>query len=338
MFAPEQFLAPNSFPRIRKRRTRRAPFLRALVQEHQLSSSDLILPMFVQEGDGLSTPITSMPEIYRYSIDRLLKHCEAVVAAGIPAVALFPYIEASKKTELAEEAFNPEGLIQRTVKAIKANYPQLGVITDIALDPYTIHGQDGLLGQDGQILNDATIKVLAQQALSHAEAGADIVAPSDMMDGRIGYIRDQLEANGHETVAILSYAAKYASAFYGPFRDAVGSAAQLGKADKKSYQMDPANGNEAILESMLDVAEGADFLMVKPGLPYLDIVWRVKQASQMPVFVYHVSGEYSMLKLAIKNGLMTPDALFETMISFKRAGADAILTYSALEIAQSLNQ
>jgi porphobilinogen synthase len=264
--------------------------------------------------------------------------CDAIQAAGIPAIALFPYVQAEGKTLQAEEAYNPQGLVQRAIGQIKAQFPNLGVITDIALDPYTSHGQDGILGEDGNILNDETIQILAKQALSHAEAGADIVAPSDMMDGRIGFIRDQLESNGYINVSILSYSAKYASSFYGPFRDAVGSSGQLGKADKSTYQMDPANGDEAIHESMLDVSEGADFLMVKPGMPYLDILWRVKQATKMPVFVYQVSGEYSMLKHAIAQGILPETALMEAMIAFKRAGADAILTYSALEIAQQLKK
>ena len=329
------FLA-NSFPRIRKRRTRRTPYLRALVQENQLTASDLILPVFVQEGSGLKTAIPTMPNTYRFSIDTLLQECELIVAAGIPAIALFPYIDVKLRTEMAEEAYNPDGLIQRTVSAVKAAFPQLGVITDVALDPYTSHGQDGILGKDGHLINDQTIEILARQALSHAEAGADIVAPSDMMDGRIGYIRDRLEKNGNDMVAILSYAAKYASHYYGPFRDAVGSASLLGKADKKTYQMDPANGDEAILECMMDVAEGADMLMIKPGLPYLDIVYRVRQACQLPVFVYQVSCEYAMMQNAISQGILPESALIETMLSFKRAGASAILTYSALNIAQQL--
>ncbi len=336
MVASDSPFLSSSFPRIRKRRTRRTPFIRALVQENILTPQDLILPVFVQEGSGLKTAIPTMPETYRFSIDTLLLECEKIVAAGIPAIALFPYIDVKLKTEFAEEAYNPDGLIQRTVAAVKQEFPQLGVITDVALDPFTIHGQDGIIDKNGHLINDQTIEVLAKQALSHAEAGADIVAPSDMMDGRIGFIRDRLEKNAHEMVSIISYAAKYASSYYGPFRDAVGSAAQLGKSDKKTYQMDPANGDEAILECMLDVAEGADMLMIKPGLPYLDIVCRVKQACQLPVLVYHVSGEYAMLYSAIKQGILPESALLETMIAFKRAGASAILTYSALKIAQQL--
>lgn len=326
----------DSFPRIRKRRTRRTPYLRALVQENSLTPSDLILPVFVHESDTPKTEIKTLPNTFRHSIEHLLQECEHIVAADIPAIALFPAIGPASKTDLAEEAYNPEGLVQRTVAAIKAQFPQLGVITDVALDPYTSHGQDGILGPDGDLHNDVTIEVLAKQALSHAQAGADIVAPSDMMDGRIGFIRDRLESNGHETTAIMSYSAKFASSFYGPFRDAVGSSASLGKADKKTYQINPANSDEAVLESMLDISEGADFLMVKPGMPYLDILWRVKQASQMPVMAYHVSGEHAMLKLAIAQGILPEAAYMEAMISFKRAGASAILTYGALEIAQQL--
>lgn len=329
-------LPASSFPKIRKRRTRRTSYLRALVQENHLNPSDLILPVFVHESDIARCEIKTLPNTFRHSIDHLLHECERIVAAKIPAIALFPAIEPHLKTELAEEAYNPEGLVQRTVAAVKARFPELGVITDIALDPYTSHGQDGILGADGDLHNDVTIEVLAKQALSHAQAGADIVAPSDMMDGRIGYIRDCLESNGYATTAIMSYSAKFASSFYGPFRDAVGSSNSLGKADKKTYQINPANSDEAVLESLLDVSEGADFLMVKPGMPYLDILWRVKQATQMPVMAYHVSGEHAMLKFAIAQGILPQEAYMEAMISFKRAGASAILTYGALEIAQQL--
>lgn len=318
------------------RRTRRTPYLRSLVRENVLTANDLILPVFVHDVDQPFQAIKTLPNTFRHSIEHLLDYCESVVAAGIPAIALFPALGPESKTELAEDAYNPDGLVQRTVAAVKTHYPQLGVITDVALDPYTTHGQDGILGADGDLLNDQTIDILAKQALSHARAGADIVAPSDMMDGRIGVIRDCLESAGQTTTAILSYSAKYASSFYGPFRDAVGSAANLGKADKKTYQMDPANGTEALIECALDASEGADMLMVKPGMPYLDVLWRVTQATQMPTMVYHVSGEHAMLQMAIDQGILPPEAYMEAMIAFKRAGASAILTYGALEIAQQL--
>jgi len=327
----------GQFPRVRPRRLRRTAFLRDLVQEHKLSTSDLILPLFVQEGTSTKTPILSMHNTFRYTIDELVKHCQHIVDAQIPAIALFPYIDPAMKTNLAEEAYNSNGLVPRAVASVKQAYPELGVITDVALDPYTIHGQDGIMNDQHEILNDITIEALAKQALSHAQAGADIVAPSDMMDGRIGFVRERLEKNGFTHVAILAYSAKYASTFYGPFRDAVGSAGQLAGADKKTYQLNPANGAEALLEATLDCQEGADILMVKPGMPYLDILWRVTQNSSIPVFVYQVSGEYAMLQNAISQNLLPESAILETMIAFKRAGANAILTYSALDVARLMS-
>jgi len=323
------------FPQTRMRRTRAQPFIRNLVRENQLTPKDLILPVFVQEGSQLKTPIASMPEVNRVSIDLLIQLAKQAQDLGIQALALFPVVDSSKKSLDAKEAFNPDGLMQRAIQELKAACPSLGVIGDIALDPYTSHGQDGIIDDTGYILNDITLAVLEQQALAQTHAGVDIVAPSDMMDGRIARIRNILETNQSHNTLILSYAAKYASHFYGPFRDAVGSGSNLGTADKKTYQMDPANGTEAIHESLLDVQEGADILMVKPGMPYLDILWRVKEASQMPTFVYQVSGEYAMLKMAINQGILPETALMEAGVAFKRAGADAILTYSALELAQA---
>jgi porphobilinogen synthase len=327
------------FPERRMRRARRDDFSRRLVREARLSVDDLILPVFVREGTRVVEPVGSMPGVERRSIDELLKLAEQALTYGIPALALFPVVEGNLKTGGAEEAFNPEGLVPRTVRALKQRFPDLGVITDVALDPYTVHGQDGLVGDDGYVLNDETLLVLQKQALSHAEAGVDIVAPSDMMDGRIGAIRAALDSRKLIHVRILAYAAKYASAFYGPFRDAVGSGTSLGKGDKKTYQMDPGNSDEALHEVALDLDEGADFVMVKPGLPYLDIVRRVKDTFQMPTFVYQVSGEYAMLKAAGAQGWIDGDAcMMEALLACRRAGADAILTYAALDAARRLRQ
>jgi porphobilinogen synthase len=322
--------------RQRPRRLRRDDFSRRLVRENRLTPDDLILPVFVHERPGREA-IASMPGVERVSIDDLLKVAGEAVALGIPALALFPVTPLEAKSLDAAEAWNPQGLAQRAVRALKAAYPQLGVITDVALDPFTTHGQDGLIDEAGYVVNDATVDALVKQALSHAEAGADVVAPSDMMDGRIGAIRDALEAAGHVHTRILAYSAKYASSFYGPFRDAVGSAGNLGKGNKSTYQMDPANSDEAIREVGLDLDEGADMVMVKPGLPYLDIVRRVKDTFGAPTFVYQVSGEYAMVKAAAQNGWLDERACaLEALLSIKRAGADAILTYFALDAARWL--
>jgi porphobilinogen synthase len=320
------------------RRMRRDRFSRDLMREARLSASDLIQPVFVIDGKNRSEPVPSMPGINRTSVDLLLRQGEILSKLGVPAVALFPVVESAKKSLQAEEAFNPDGLVQATVRALKKQLPELGVITDIALDPYTPHGQDGIVDDRGYVLNDETVAVLVKQALSHAQAGADIVAPSDMMDGRIGAIRDALEQGGHIHTRILAYSAKYASDFYGPFREAVGSAASLGAGDKYSYQMDPANSDEALWEVALDLEEGADIVMIKPGLPYLDIVRRVKDEFGAPTFVYQVSGEYSMLMAAANNGWLSErPVIMESLISIKRAGADAILTYFAERAAGWLN-
>ncbi|WP_349741658.1 porphobilinogen synthase [Roseateles cavernae] len=330
---------PAPFPASRPRRLRRDNFTRALVREHALSVNDLILPVFVHEGVDKVEPVTSMPGVARLSLDRLLKVAEECVALGIPVLALFPVIDASLKTPDGQEATNPDGLVPRVVRALKENFPQLGVLTDVALDPFTSHGQDGVLDEQGYIINDRTVEILARQALVQAQAGVDIVAPSDMMDGRIGAIRQALEAGGHIHTRIMAYSAKYASAFYGPFRDAVGSAANLGKADKKTYQMDPGNSDEALREVALDLAEGADMVMVKPGMPYLDIVRRVKDEFRVPTFAYQVSGEYAMLKAAAANGWLDHDAvMMESLLAFKRAGADGVLSYFALEAARLLKK
>ena len=322
--------------RQRPRRLRRDDFSRRLVRESRLTADDLILPVFVHERPGREA-IASMPGVERVSIDELLKLAGEAVALGLPALALFPVTPPEAKSLDAAEAWNPQGLAQRAVRALKAAHPQLGVITDVALDPFTTHGQDGLVDDSGYVVNDATVDALVKQALSHAEAGADVVAPSDMMDGRIGAIRDALEAAGHVHTRILAYSAKYASSFYGPFRDAVGSAGNLGKGNKFTYQMDPANSDEALREVGLDLDEGADMVMVKPGLPYLDIVRRVKDAFGAPTFVYQVSGEYAMLKAAAQNGWLDERACaLEALLSIKRAGADAILTYFALDAARWL--
>jgi porphobilinogen synthase len=327
------------FPERRMRRSRRDDFSRRLVRESRLTPDDLILPVFVLDGDRAVEAVPSMPGVSRRSIDELLRLAEQALTLGIPALALFPVVPTSLKTGGAEEAYNPEGLVPRTVRAIKKRFPEMGVITDIALDPYTIHGQDGLVDDSGYVVNDETLEVLAKQAASHAEAGVDIVAPSDMMDGRIGAIRKALDERKFIHVRVLAYAAKYASAFYGPFRDAVGSGANLGKGDKKTYQMDPGNTDEALHEVALDLAEGADYVMVKPGMPYLDIVRRVKERFQVPTFVYQVSGEYAMLSAAAERGWLERDAvMMEALLAFKRAGADAILTYFAIEAAQRLRE
>jgi porphobilinogen synthase len=327
------------FPRVRMRRMRRDDFSRRLMRESRLSCDDLIYPMFVLDGEGQREAVASMPGIERLSIDLLLKEAEALVALGIPAVALFPVTPVEQKTEDAREAWNPDGLAQRAVRALKAAFPELGVITDVALDPFTTHGQDGLIDASGYVLNDETVAVLVKQALSHAEAGADVVAPSDMMDGRIGQIREALEAAGHIHTRILAYAAKYASSFYGPFRDAVGSAANLGAGNKFTYQMDPANSDEALWEVALDLEEGADMVMVKPGMPYLDIVRRIKEQFAAPTLVYQVSGEYAMLMAAAQNGWLDERAVvMESLLGFKRAGADAILTYFAKRVAGWLQE
>jgi porphobilinogen synthase len=318
---------------------RRDDFSRRLMREHSLDASDFIYPMFILDGEQRREAVESMPDIERVSIDLLLEQASEVSDLGIPAIALFPVVDASGKSDKADEAWNPDGLMQRAVRAVKAAQPELGVITDVALDPYTSHGQDGLLDEDGYVTNDATIEVLIKQALSHAEAGADVVAPSDMMDGRIGMIREALESSGYLNTRILAYAAKYASSFYGPFRDAVGSAANLAGGDKYSYQMDPANSNEALHEVAMDIDEGADMVMIKPGLPYLDIVRRVSEEFQFPTFVYQVSGEYAMLKAAGQHGWIDERAcVLEALLSFKRAGANGILTYYAKSAASWLQE
>ncbi len=332
---------PPPYPASRPRRLRRDDFTRALVREHRLHASDLILPVFVLDGHGVTQDVGSMPGVQRLSLDRLMPVAEDCVKLGIPVMALFPVIEPSLKTEDGREALNPNGLVPTVVKALKKQFPMLGIMTDVALDPFTSHGQDGLLAtepsENGYILNDATVKVLSAQALVQAEAGVDIVAPSDMMDGRIGAIRQALEAKGLVHTRIMAYSAKYASAFYGPFRDAVGSAANLGKSNKKVYQMDPGNSDEALREVALDLAEGADMVMVKPGMPYLDIVRRVKDEFRVPTFAYQVSGEYAMLKAAAQNGWLDHDAvMLESLLAFKRAGADGVLSYFALDAARCL--
>jgi len=308
-----------------------------LVSEHTLSVKDLIYPVFVTEGSGVALGVPSMPGVFRYSIDQLLPLAEQAADLGIPVLAIFPVIESSKKSPDGREALNPAGLVPRVVCALKRHVPEIGLMTDVALDPYTSHGQDGLIDEEGRILNDPTVKVLVEQALMQAQSGVDIVAPSDMQDGRIGAIRTALESKGLVDTRIMSYAAKYASAYYGPFRDAVGSAGSLGKSDKKTYQMDPANSNEALREVALDIEEGADMVMVKPGLPYLDIVWRIKSQFGAPTFAYQVSGEYAMLKAAAANGWIDErNAVLEAMIAFKRAGADGVLTYYAPDIVRWL--
>lgn len=327
----------GKFPNVRMRRMRRDDFSRRLMRESVLTVDDLIYPMFVLEGEGQREPVASMPGVERVSIDELLKEAAELVELGIPAVALFPVTPEEAKSEDAREAYNPDGLAQRAVRALKEKFPELGVITDVALDPFTTHGQDGLIDKNGYVLNDETVEVLVKQAVSHAAAGADVVAPSDMMDGRIGQIRAALEKAGHIHTRILAYSAKYASSFYGPFRDAVGSAANLAGGNKYSYQMDPANSDEALWEVGLDLDEGADMVMIKPGMPYLDIVRRVKDQFAAPTYVYQVSGEYAMLMAASQNGWLDEEAvMMESLLSFKRAGADGILTYFAKRVAQVL--
>ena len=332
-------VVPGNFPFSRMRRMRKDDFSRRLMRENVLTTNDLIFPVFVLEGENQRQEIPSMPGVERLSIDLLVKQAQEAFDLGIPAMALFPVVEADGKSEDAEEAYNPDGLVQRTIHELKSAVPELGIITDVALDPYTSHGQDGLMGDDGYILNDETVSALVKQALSHAEAGADIVAPSDMMDGRIGYIRDALEIEGHQNTRIMAYAAKYASSFYGPFRDAVGSSGNIGSGNKYSYQMDPANSDEALYEVALDLQEGADMVMVKPGMPYLDIVRRVKDEFKAPTYVYQVSGEYAMLKAAAQNGWLDEKAcVLEALLGMKRAGADGILTYFSMDVARWLKE
>jgi len=331
--------ARAAYPLTRMRRMRRDAFSRRLMRETNLTPDDLIWPVFVLEGSGQREPVVSMPGVTRLSIDLLVAQAREIAALGVPAMALFPVTPPSAKSEDAAEAFNPDGLAQRAVRALKDALPDLGVITDVALDPFTTHGQDGLIDETGYVLNDATVDVLVRQAVSHAQAGADIVAPSDMMDGRIGAVRTALEAEGHIHTRILAYSAKYASSFYGPFRDAVGSATNLKGGNKYSYQMDPANTNEALHEVGLDLAEGADMVMIKPGMPYLDIVRRVKDQFGVPTFVYQVSGEYAMLKAASQNGWLDERAVvLESLLGFKRAGADGVLTYYAQDVARWLGE
>jgi porphobilinogen synthase len=329
----------GQYPNVRMRRMRRDDFSRRMMREHQLTADDLIYPVFVLDGSNRREDVASMPGVQRLSLDLLLPVAEECAALGIPALALFPVIDASLKTPDGREATNPDGLVPRVVRALKQRFPQLGVMTDVALDPFTSHGQDGLIDDSGYVLNDETVKVLIAQALTQAEAGVDIVAPSDMMDGRIGAIRQALEARGHIHTRIKAYSAKYASAFYGPFRDAVGSAGNLGKSNKAVYQMDPANTDEALWEVGLDLQEGADMVMVKPGMPYLDIVRRVKDEFRAPTYVYQVSGEYAMLMAAIRNGwLDEKKVILEALLAFKRAGADGVLSYFSLQVARWLRE
>lgn len=327
------------FPAIRMRRMRKDAFSRALMRENHVTVDDLIYPVFIVEGEQQRQAVASMPGVERMSVDVLLEVAADCVALGIPVIALFPSVDAALKTPDGREACNPDGLVPRAVRALKAAFPELGVLTDVALDPYTSHGQDGVIDENGYVLNDETTAILVQQALTQAAAGADVVAPSDMMDGRIGAIRHALEEAGHIHVRIMAYSAKYASAYYGPFRDAVGSASNLGKSNKANYQMDPANSDEALREVALDLAEGADMVMVKPGMPYLDIVRRVKDEFRVPTFAYQVSGEYAMIKAAAQNGWLDHDkAMMEAMLAFKRAGADGVLTYFARDIARLLKK
>jgi porphobilinogen synthase len=329
----------SAFSYFRPRRMRRDDFSRRLMRENVLTTNDLIYPVFIVEGTGINQPVASMPGVERVSVDRLMSVAEQCVSLGVPVLSLFPAIDAALKTPDGIEATNPEGLIPRAVRELKKRFPELGVLTDVALDPYTSHGQDGVLDADGYVVNDETTTILVRQALTQAQAGVDIVAPSDMMDGRIGAIREALEENGYIHTRIMAYAAKYASAFYGPFRDAVGSATNLGKSNKMTYQMDPSNSDEALREVALDIDEGADMVMVKPGMPYLDIVRRVKDEFRFPTYVYQVSGEYAMLKAAAQNGWLDHDkVMMESLLAFKRAGADGILTYFALDAAKLLRE
>ncbi|MBG7621843.1 porphobilinogen synthase [Herbaspirillum sp. AP02] len=333
------FSSNAAYPALRMRRMRRDAFSRALMAENVITSADLIYPVFVQEGQNLRTPVASLPGVERLSLDALLPVAEECVKLGVPVLALFPVIDPALKTPDGIEATNPGGLVPRVVRALKDRFPELGILCDVALDPYTSHGQDGVLDETGYILNDETLALLVRQAQTQADAGVDVVAPSDMMDGRIAAIRAMLEAKGHIYTRIMAYSAKYASAFYGPFRDAVGSAANLGKGSKATYQMDPANSDEALREVALDLKEGADMVMVKPGMPYLDIVRRVKDEFRVPTFAYQVSGEYAMIKAAAQNGWLDHDkTMMEAMMAFKRAGADGVLTYFALDIARKLKQ
>ncbi|HLU14872.1 MAG TPA: porphobilinogen synthase [Burkholderiaceae bacterium] len=333
------FMPVPPFPVSRPRRNRRADFSRRLVREHVLTVNDFIYPVFVRDGSNISEPVPSMPGVVRYSIDTLLPVAETCMELGIPVLALFPVIDNSLKTLDGSEAANPEGLVPRVVAALKKEFPELGILTDVALDPYTSHGQDGIIDDDGYVMNEPTVEMLTKQALAQAQAGVDIIAPSDMMDGRIGTIRYALEANDHTLTNIMAYSAKYASAFYGPFRDAVGSSGNLGKADKATYQMDPANRLEALREVAADISEGADMVMVKPGLPYLDVLREVKDAFGVPTYAYQVSGEYAMIKAASANGWLDHDkVMMESLIAFKRAGGDGILTYFAIEAAKLLKQ
>ncbi|MEZ7766646.1 porphobilinogen synthase [Haemophilus parahaemolyticus] len=325
------------FPQRRMRRLRKHDFSRRLVAENQLTANDLIYPVFVIEGENHREAVPSMPGVERLTIDQLLIEAGLLVKYGVPMIALFPVVGEAKKSLMAEEAYNPEGLAQRAVRALKAAYPELGVMTDVALDPFTTHGQDGIIDEESYVLNDITTEILVKQALSHAEAGADVVAPSDMMDGRIGAIREALEANGFINTQIMAYSAKYASNYYGPFRDAVGSAGNLKGGNKFTYQVDPANANEGLHEVAMDIQEGADMVMVKPGMPYLDMVWRVKETFGVPTFAYQVSGEYAMHMAAIQNGwLKERECIIEGLLCFKRAGADGILTYFAKQVAEWL--
>ncbi|MFC7089176.1 porphobilinogen synthase [Halomonas salifodinae] len=331
-------MTSRQFPAARLRRMRKDDFSRRLMRENVLTPADLIWPVFVLEGENRREAVPSMPGVERLSLDLLIEEAREALALGIPALALFPVVDAELKSELAEEAYSASGLVQRSVRALKAAVPGLGIITDVALDPYTSHGQDGILDAEGYVHNDRTVETLLKQALSHAEAGADVVAPSDMMDGRIGAIRQVLEQEQLVNTRIMAYSAKYASHYYGPFRDAVGSAANLGKADKSTYQMDPANGDEALHEVALDLAEGADMVMVKPGMPYLDVVRRVKEELRVPTFAYQVSGEYAMHMAAFENGWLDADrVILESLLCFKRAGADGVLTYFAKRAARLLN-
>lgn len=330
--------AQRMFPATRLRRNRYDDFSRRLVREHRLSVDDLIYPVFILDGENQREAVPSMPGVERLSIDLLLKEAERWVALGIPALALFPVTPPEHKSLDAAAAWDPNGIAQRAVRTLRDKFPELGVITDVALDPFTTHGQDGIIDDTGYVMNDVTVDALVRQAVSHAEAGAQVIAPSDMMDGRIQAIREALENAGHSNVRIMAYSAKYASAYYGPFRDAVGSAGNLGKGNKFTYQMDPANGNEALHEVATDLAEGADMVMVKPGMPYLDIVWRVKEEFKVPTFAYQVSGEYAMHMAAIQNGWLSEDVILESLVGFKRAGADGILTYFAVRAAELLQQ
>jgi porphobilinogen synthase len=330
-------ITPSQYPAVRMRRMRRDPFSRALMRENTVTASDLIYPVFILDGQNQRQQVASMPGVERLSIDLLMKVAEECVSLGIPVMALFPVVDPSLKTYDGVEATNPNGLVPRAVRELKRQFPQLGVMTDVALDPYTTHGQDGLPDENGYIVNEKTIAMLTRQAMAQAEAGVDIIAPSDMMDGRIGAIRMALEEREFIHARIMAYSAKYASGYYGPFREALGSAANLGKADKNTYQMDPANSDEALREVALDIAEGADMVMVKPGMPYLDVVRRVKDEFKVPTFAYQVSGEYAMLQAAFQNGWLDPDkVIMETMMAFKRAGADGVLTYFALDVARRL--